>query len=288
MSEKKEKYFFCRDCFHSWKTDQYQYDDAETALSVCDSCNTPTPESPHYYFNLPKMMEAQKGKHTGPKTPEGKKRTSMNAFKHGMFTKQKTIIAPAKKDRYPECPDCEFRDTCGIEHKYCPVNLALLTRVAESFESGNIENMKEFAGLMQGNALITLKMLFNDLYANGTLVPHKVHSKVDKAGENEEIVLEWQRNPSLKPIVDFMTMLGFTAEQQMMTPAKKTDDDNVKGYLESESAKNETLNEFTKRTDDKIAQLRNSIIQASAHRANDQILNQFKKENASETDTDNE
>lgn len=267
------KHFFCKPCFEYWLTDDCRESDNGDIISDCPKCGRPTVEVPHYYANLPKMRATP----NGPTSPEAKRRTSMNAYKHGLYVKQRTILAPAKKDKYPECSGCDHYEKCEPSG-YCPINLNLITRFAEAYASGKIENIKEYAGLMQGNVAVIIKMLFNDIYKNGTLVKKVISSKVDEENQKEEIVLEWQGNPSLRRIPEFMELLGLGADQQEMTPAKQTESSNVKGYIDVEKDKQESLKEFQKRTTDSINDIRKSIINAATKRSQDEALQQFEKE----------
>lgn len=287
MAEKNDKYFFCKDCFASWKTSEYynnKGEDDEIDFSICEQCGKSCHETPHYYFNLPKMMEAKKGKSTGPKTPEGKKRSSLNNYKHGLYTKQKIFLAPTQKDKYPECPECPYRDDCGTKYKYCPLNLSLITRFAAAYESGDIETIKEFAGLMQGNAAITLKLLFNDIFQHGTLKEKHIIKKISEADDGESIeeniIIEMQGNPSLKRIPEFMTLLGATAEQQIMTPAKKIEDDNVKGFIKTENVKAENIKDYIDNRANCIKDLKDKLMEAQKNRAADETLSEFEEETA--------
>jgi hypothetical protein len=277
MSAEKEKTFFCRDCHHSWRTKVCEYHD-DIAYSGCPNCNTPQHEVPHYYFNLPQMMEAQKGKHTGPKTEEGKKRVSLNGFKHGLYTSQKTILAPAKKDKYPECEGCPYRDKCEIEYKYCPVNLSLFMKFAQAYADGQIKELQEIAGMMQGKALTILGMLYNDVFKEGTTKERRYITNLDKESNEETVVLEIQTHPALRRIPEFHQLLGFTADQQNMTPAKSEEVKTAKGFLNAEESKNVNLNEFVESQKNELSKIKESLIKAAKLRNNDEAYQNYKKE----------
>jgi hypothetical protein len=286
MSEMAEKVFYCQECVNSWKSSEYDIGDGDIAYSKCDMCQKPRHEVPHYYFNLPKMHEAQKGKHTGAKTPEGKERVSLNGFKHGMRSKKLAIVAPAKKDKYPDCNGCPYYEACTPD-KYCPVNLTLLTQFVAAYKNNQVSNLKEFAGIMQGNAFVTLKMLFNDILSNGTLVERVISCKMDEETDGstkEEIVKEWQDNPSLKHFVKFMELLGFTAEQQVMTPAKQTENENIEGYVKAENTKAETAQEHYKKRDELLERIQANMLKAGTRRSKDETLNEFENQDNDDTD----
>lgn len=284
--QKKTRHFFCKQCFEYWRTDEFHVDDdSGVVMSSCPKCGHFREEVPWYYANLPKMRSIP----NGPSTPEAKARVALNGYKHGLYTSHKHLLAPAKKGKYPECETCEFAEQCGIEFKYCPKNIQLITRFIEAYNSGRIESLKEFAGFMQGKAALTLKMLFGDVFTHGTMKEKRVIQSVDEESGETEVVIELQGNPSLKRIPEFFQLLGISAEQQMMTPAKKADDENTKGFISAEQGKQESLDEHIKRRESQLSLIRKNLINAAAARANDSALNDFEKINAEQgDDTDNE
>lgn len=277
MSERDEKTFYCRECVSSWKTDAYHIGDDDVAYSKCECCDKLTHEVPHYYANIPKMIEAGKGKSTGPKTKEGKARVALNGYKHGLASRKFRILAPAKKGKYPECDGCPYFDDCTPD-KYCPINLTEITKFAAAYKNGKIEFLKEFAGVTQGNLAIIMKMLFNDIFTHGTLVEKVISSKVDENTDTEEIVKEWQDNPSLKHLLKLAEAMGSTADQQMMTPAKQTENENIEGFVNSEKVKAETAQEHYKKRDELLEKIHAKMANANINRKQDEALQEFENQ----------
>lgn len=272
---KDAKHFYCKACKEYWYSDQWVLNDDEAPVGACPSCDKPTLEVPYYYANIPKMRKNA----TGPKTADGKKRASMNAYKHGLYADHHhSLLAPALRGKFPECNGCSYYDDCGDTLKYCPVNLQLITKFIQAFEEGKVDDLKQFTGVIHGHTAYTLKMLFQDIFKHGTLVPHKLRTVIDDDGLSKHSVLEWQGNPSVKRIVELMTALGLTADQQMMTPAKKVDDDNVKGFLHAEENKRDDLNEYMDKQKLAMEKLRQDILKGQAAAADDEALKEWEKE----------
>jgi hypothetical protein len=103
---------------------------------------------------------------------------------------------------------------------------------------------------------------------------------------NTEIVKEWQDNPSLKHIIKFIEILGITAEQQIMTPAKQTENQNIIGFIDTVDKNQQNLTEFQKEQTKKIEEIRTSILKASADKNNDEAYQEYMEEKA-KNDSDN-
>ncbi len=282
MSEKIKRHFYCKNDRHYFLTDQYIINDSNINYAECEICGKPVEEVPYFYANLTKMWNSDKSNHCGPKTQEGKKRSSMNGFKHGLYTKQHFLLAPALTGKYPECEECSYKEECKEKFKYCPINLSLMLKYLQAFEEGKIQDIKSFAGLTQGWAFNTLRMMFQHVFSKGVVLPKTIKTVMDDETGESEIVLEEQVNPLLKRIPDFMNALGFLADQQMMTPAKKQDQDNIAGFLQNESGKTEDIKKFMDDQKDKMNELKNKISKAIEKRKEDQALKDYEKEESKE------
>lgn len=218
--EKKFRHFFCYKCGQYFKSAEYvQLPDTEIAvgnfIAECPNCKIKVQDVPYYFGNLAKMSRNA----TGPTTPEGKERTKYNGYKHGKYCKEPMLLAPALHGKYPECKECEYKEDCSSgKKKFCPVLLAPMLRFLEAYKSGEIKEIKEFAGLMQGKTYLTLEMMFKSLFEKGVLYK-------DKFGNI-------QRNPILSLIPEYLNSLGFSSDQQMMNPkAEGNKDGEFNGNL---------------------------------------------------------
>jgi hypothetical protein len=290
MSGKVAKHFFCRAHRFYFKSDEWLENEDGVVYAVCPMCSEPTDEVPHYYANLSKMWDNAPGTHTGPKTPQGKKRSSLNGFKHGLYTKQCTVLAPALPGRYAQCKHCDYFEECSADYKYCPVNLSLMLKFLRAYEEGNVKDLKEFAGISQGMAFQTLQMMFADVFMRGVQSEKVINKVIDKDEDGEKVeietVKELQSNPLLKRIPEFMNALGQLAEQQMMTPKNEKDDANMKGLIDAENSKTVSLEESLKKQEQGIKDLQETIKKAAADRDNDPAMQSYKKELEDEKRTD--
>lgn len=224
MKEKKEdkkstvveKHFFCHRCKLYWKTNDFKTED-ENFYSKCPECGDEIHDVPHYYANLGKMWNSA----TGPRTEKGKKRTSLNAYKTGLTSKNLTLLAPANYDKYTHCEDCEQKAECEKKTlKYCPVNLDPMLKFLHAYESGDTEALKHFAGLAQAKTHQVLLNIYASLFEEGVMVESKHRDFTEK-----------KRNPLLDILPKIMEVCGFTSDQYQTNPAAVKEENDLIGTM---------------------------------------------------------
>ena len=272
--DKSAKHFWCAKDKHYFLTDDYTGEDI--ALSKCEICGGIVEEVPHYYANLEKMHKSA----TGPVTQKGKDRSKMNSYKHGMRSRQLHLLAPAITDRYPECSECLYKTECKEDFKYCPVIVQPMMQFIKAFEEGNVNDLKHFAGFTHARVFQILQIILKEIIEKGTLQPKVINTKYIAGGDDDkpvekETVLEWQRNPLISQIQKLMEILGWTADQQSMTPAKTQDQQNTDGFLKTEQEKNTTLLEYEERRAKAMEEFKKEVIAAIPDRSNDKALNKY-------------
>lgn len=306
MADEATKYFYCKDCKHLIITQDW-LEENELISAVCDICERPAEEIPSQKKHIYEMVEAAKGKHTGPKTeegknklaeaivkntsgkhtgpktPEGKYRSSLNNWKHGQTSKQLHLLAPALAGKYPECTGCEYRVDCEKSYKFCPVNIEPVLRVARAYQEGDTEEIKHLAGLQQGQIFNITKMMIASVYKHGVLNPKVVSAKA-KDEETEEIVMEWLANPLLKRIPEYMALMGTTADQQTMTPKSQKEQSNFEGFIENEKQKVGSYDEFKNNMMEAVKSLGSKMSAASKEREKDEALLLFDKDKRGNSD----
>lgn len=246
MAEKTNidfKHFWCYDCHDYWKTDDYSIEDG-VALSKCPLCRNKCHDVPHYFANLHKMhMNA-----TGPRTPEGKNRSSVNGYKTGIKAQKTMILAPANHGKYSQCPDCEYSEQCkNKDLRYCPKILDPMIRFLAAYENGDIGLLKNFAGMSQGKAFLTLQNIFRELFDKGVLIE-----------SGNEKYKELKSNPVIKHIPELMSVLGFTSDQQQMNPKNVNNlGDDKQGGLEKIETVGEFMKEFLQKVNQAVDNVRN-------------------------------
>lgn len=285
METKEEKTFYCKDNGHqryvfvSWEWEETP----KGVFAACPICEREVEEVPAVYQNYYKMWQNQ----TGPRTQEGKRRSSLNGYKHGHYSQVYNVLAPALPGKFPACQNCQYREPCENEpYKWCPVNIAPMVRFVKAYQEGNLAEMKEFAGMNQAKIFQTVQMMWQEIQSKGVLVPKEIRRKINEDAGEEEIVLEWQANPLLQRIQSFIEMLGHSADQQIMTPRAKEEDENIKGYLEMEDSKAASLEETMEKNRLAMAAFSEKIQRAMIQRKLDPALMRHKEQLTREEEED--
>jgi hypothetical protein len=260
-------------------------------MAHCPACQKQVHEVPHFYANLHKMWDNA----TGPTTRAGKKRSSLNGYKHGLRSRKLHLMAPAITGKYPECTSCHYIDECKSDFQYCPIQLGPVMQFLQAYEDGKVDDLKQITGITHARVFQILSLSLHQILEKGTLQPKKIsekynHVKNDDSDlaydhDDERItVLEWQENPLIKRIAELMNVLGMTADQQMMTPSKKTEQDNIDGYLQGEESKSQDLKEFMQQQKTSLHDLKDKITTAMDKRNQDDALKNYEKQKTAEKD----
>ena len=276
--------FYCKKpCETFIHTADYHENEEGRWVTICPNCGVSVPIS-NYRRNL------HVSEHPGPTSAEGKAasaknldgergqfnteaardRASQNAYKHGMYSQQPQLLAPAKPGKYPMCDGCELIDECLGGFKFCPKNMEPALKYLKAYKEGNHTELKDLAGLTQAQMFSMLQMSFQDVFEKGTLVLDQYFHK------DGELAKElYKANPVMGKIIDMMVSLGFTADQQEMTPKASDEADVLKGSLEKGTV---STNEMISRIEASNKGVQEAIIAAAANRSNDEALNEFKAE----------
>lgn len=240
----KDKHFWCAEDSKHWATDDYcapeQVPDNDLVISgaedeynffaKCPVCKAWCRSVPHYYANLERMRHNA----TGPKTEDGKRRSSVNGMKHGGFAQAHHLIAPAN-GKYDICGECDIKDRCEAkELRYCPYKQDLMVRFMAAVENGDVNSMKQFAGLSLGRLYVILENMFQEIMEKGPAIKQPrlsggkvVTMETNRVAEDgtpvEETLWEYTEHPLLGEIPKIMNTLGMTSDQQKMNPSKQED-----------------------------------------------------------------
>lgn len=300
------KHFFCKGCVNYFMSADW-LEQHEIIHALCDKCMTWAEEIPtakirvtkgiaaaHGKHTGPKTeegkaagVEARKGTHTGPKTKAGKDRSRLNNYKHGLNSQTYTLLAPALPGKFPQCEGCTFRTECELKYKYCPVNVQPMLNLVRAYEENDIEAIRQIAGLQQVRAANVLEMMWHAIFKYGVLNPKVVNSKIrdsviDGAGNvkeaKEEVVMEWMANPLLKRIPEFMELVGTTAEQNLMTVKAEQDQENLDGFLEVNSEARKAIKDHQNELIDEIKKLGIVTKDAAERRNADTALSDYNEQ----------
>ena len=278
---RQECVFYCRNEVHEkfvWITREYVADENDINCASCPICDQPTQEVPKRFLTLKKMWDAA----TGPQTPEGKRRSRLNSYQHGAYAQIPILLAPALTGKYLECETCQYAAPCSEEKwQYCPVQVEPMMKFLMAYEEGNINDLRDLAAMCQGHLFNILRMAFQQVYKKGIMSEKTIRESVNRQGEKVTMI-EWQSNPILNRIPELMQQLGFSADQQMMTPKVESDDANIKGYLKSENQREVDLKDHTQKVEKTLDDLKIKIQHAVLLRSEDGALQRYNKQIESE------
>ena len=262
MNDKNIKYFHCKSCRFVWKTEDYltKGDDIVAVCPICEKSDHVI-ETTYRVANLALAWDNA----TGPITPEGKARVSLNGWKNGRNASQYHLLAPAKPGKYSICNDCQYFEECKKDYKYCPVDLETLARFVQAYKEQNVNDLREIAGLFQGKMAKILTEMFHHVIVKGAMLEVK-EPCINKDGEllrDDEgkaiIKTNYIKNALIKDLPIFMQSLGFDAVNQDMTPKTRQETEALKGYLDDKETDQEKLIEIKKRTHDELVKMREAV-----------------------------
>ena len=272
MSDDKKKnvYFHCQPCKVVWLADDDSYVTVgESLQAVCPVCekHDGVIHCSWRVFNLYKGW----GMATGPRTEEGKRRASLNNWKHGRFASQLHIIAPAKPEKLPACSSCTIVEKCKSQKfKYCPVDLETIALFIQAYQEGKVNDLKDIAGMNQAQVQKILQNMVHHIMENGVYLTTKIpvldddKRPVKDDDGNIIYITRHEKNNLLKDIPSFINTLGFSAEQQDMTPAKRQESETLKGHLQDRKEERQSLLQVQKEAHDERIRMRQAIEKMNA------------------------
>jgi len=156
-------------------------------------------------------------KSTGPKTEDGKKTSSKNAWKHGQFAQGYILnrVRPCKST-CPQYP-CELvKDNSTRPGGECLDKAAVIqffSAICEAVKNKNYDDFNEVAALTIANQINVLHTLMEDIQRDGTMLKKEKHDKDGKYLGYEPVP-----HPSLLSLIKLSDSLGVTANEMMITP----------------------------------------------------------------------
>jgi hypothetical protein len=166
-------------------------------------------------------------KSTGPKTEKGKKASSMNSWKHGLFA-QGYIMNKVKpcKSTCPQYP-CELvQDNTTKPGGECLDKAAVIqfySAICEAVQNKKYDDFNQLAALTIANQINVLHTLMEDIQRDGTMLKKEKHDK-----DGHYLGYEVVPHPSLLSLIKLSDSLGITSNEMMITPkalSKQEDDD---------------------------------------------------------------
>jgi hypothetical protein len=244
---KPYKYFYCKPCKFSWKTEDF-HSDGEEVSALCPICEKNAPECTHSTYNLARTAWQNA---TGPKTEEGKARVALNPWVDGAHCKKIRILAPAKFDKFPWCHDCDQRDECEKKTiKYCPRDLETTARFIAAFKEGDVSALKEEAGIANAQMWKIFSMMLHNIVDKGVML------KIESTDSDGNKSVRYEKNNLVKELPAFVATLGFSADQQVMTPKAVEQKEALEGNVRREAVTQEEEIAVRKRSADELSRMR--------------------------------
>jgi len=267
--------FYCPlPCKTHFVTDQYTENEDGEFVAECPKCGKLVPKISIGFKNLLNT------KRTGPRTPEGKarcaqnldghrgkrnseearRRSSMNNFKHGRYSKHAHLVAPALAGHYAACDNCPIRDDCEAKaFDYCPRYVEAMVNFIAAYKNSDPKSLQEIAALSQARMYMMFEMVVNSVFSDGVSVVEKI-----RRGNIEEE--RYRSNPLLKEARELVKTLGFDAESQEMTPKSQDETDALQGNLQANKS---TLDEVRQEMAENTKAVQDAIRNASKNRDDD-------------------
>lgn len=265
---KKILFFHCQPCRVVWKSDDY-VTTGEDAVAICPVCerHEGVVNTSYRVYNLYKGWDMA----TGPTSEEGKRRSSLNNWQHGRFANQLHIIAPAKPGKLAVCAGCTIIDECkSKKFKYCPVDLETVALFIQAYQEGKVNDLRELAGMAQAQTMKVLQNMIHHIMEYGVSTVNKI-PMLNKEGEpvkdsdgNIIFMTKHEKNNLIKDIPAFIQTLGFSAEQQDMTPAKRQEAEILTGHLQDKKEERDSILQIKKEAYDEQVRMRKAIEEMNA------------------------
>lgn len=297
-SQLMEVNFVCSDCRHKFSSEPARVEDSPgrshpfAYYADCALCGAEAYQAP-----WEQALMASYGKHTGPKTPEGKTaaadnlaghptkeettRTRFNAMKHGLKARVAKYF-PAKPGAYPHCK------TCDIDWDECAGNIACMRRTELfmrhqiAFETGDPALLTDIRSDLQASIQAIIDDIVLAITSEGVTLRNPAYSfdkdggfhiaeYTDSEGERQ-LIEEVKAHPLLKILSEFITRNGLSLNDMAMTPKIVEENDRAMGNLAGEDVQKDDLLEYQKNQTRQLEALRDMITRSQDSLKNDPIV----------------
>lgn len=249
-------------------------------------------------------LMASYGKHTGPRSVEGKaavaanleghptseetRRTRFNAMKHGLNSRVATYF-PAKPGKYPHCDGCEYLYAGCYEQVACLRRSELFLRHQIAFETGDPKLLTDIRADTQAAVQAIVNDMILAISSTGVELknPEWYYDQKSGAfslvsfvnGRGETVYSEKvSAHPLLKVLTDFLSKNNMSLADLAMTPKQRDDDQIMQGYLDGQDDRQESALEYQKRSALALEGLTELIERSRARTARDPILIEHKSD----------
>lgn len=283
----------CQICGHKFDAAPGRIEDAEDRpwhpfryFADCTECGAEAEQSGREVGLFKAWAHA-----TGPRTPEGKARSSanieghptpsesqltrFNAMKHGAYARTAQFF-PSKPGKYPQCDGCEHMDEDRPEDSYCMRHRAclkqaeLFIRYQSAFDAKDPSLLLEIQGQRHAAIQALIDSMILAIAQDGGPRIKTVewyHDKdggfhlagyTDDYGEKHQIY-KLSEHPLLKPLIDYISKNSMTLSDLGMTPKVQDEQSLAQGFLDKSAVDRETEQEFRSRIENQQNKLLSMI-----------------------------
>jgi len=244
------------------------------------------------------------GKHTGPKTEDGRKkaqqniigyptaeqrkRTRFNGLKHGMYA-QTLEFFPARPGQYLQCKGCP------IAHDVCKTNTICAKEAdrAMRYQMAFAENDPNQLRDIQANTQSRIQSIFDNIMLSiintGVQIEKPILHIDPKTGPqlleytdgdgNKKTVVEIQAHPLLKNLSEFIARNNQSMADMGMTNKLQAPEEEHLGNLSAAENKGDQLLEYQRQQTESMSALKDMIANSQKRSAEDPILIEHGGEN---------
>jgi len=247
---------------------------------------------------------ASMGKHTGPKTKEGKAavssnlaghptpeeslRTRFNAMKHGLRSTVATYF-PAKPGSYSQC------QTCDIDWNECAGSVACMKRTELfmrhriAFESRDPGMLTDLRADMQANVQAIIDDIILAIVSDGVALRNPAYD-FDKDGGfhiaqyedpltgQMKVIEDVKAHPLIKALSEFLTRNNMSLADLSMTPKVMDDNEVNMGNLAEEKNDRQTLLDYQRQQTDSLNNLSDMINRSRERSEKDPVVVEYNNE----------
>lgn len=290
--------FYCHRCRNKFEREPEKIVDAPERFhphlyyATCPKCSHEA-EQAHWE----KGLMAAYGNRMGPKTPESKAkvalnlekahtpeihaRTRFNGLKTGLHAHVLNYF-PARPGQYPMCEACDLKESICATNTICMKEADRHMRYRLAFENKDYSMIMEDHAALHANVQSIINNIVMQLIKTGVEIKQPVWY-LDKEGvfnlaeytdsEGEQRFLtEIKAHPLLKVLTEFIGKTSLSLADLGMTPRVQEQDSSIKGHLEADAVRGDSLLEYQERQANALEGLK-AMIENSRTRVNaDPIL----------------
>jgi hypothetical protein len=301
--------FRCAGCKHVWKETPPKILEAPEReshpwryLADCPECGRADCEQAPWE----RAMLSAYGRHTGPTSEAGKRRSSFNRtlsphtpeelartrfnrLQHGLYAKVQ-VFFPAKPGKYPHCNGCRWLDNgCGEwEHGACLVQTELFMRHRIAYQTRNAGLLTELAAERQAHTQALISNLLIAIAQGGVELrrPHYVSDKdgnvklVEYVDANGDVrrVEDVLAHPLIKPLYELLAKNSEILAREGMTEKSQEDDEQLRGFICRDEQQQVALADHAHQQSAKLEKLLDLVERSRERQQRDPVLIEHQRE----------